>query len=178
MSVPHYEGLREAAFETFESPLGRIVILATPRGVSRILLRPTKAQLAALSRQRHQLSARSRERSLLRRLREQFERYFAGSVTKFDVPLDVSSGTAFQRRVWQACRRIPYGRVRSYAELAGMAGCPRGARAVGGALNANPLPIAVPCHRVIRSDGTLGGFRWGVALKKKLLSIESRNVQH
>ena len=148
----------------FQSQIGRVGIEAGAGGVTRIMLRPTKRELSLLAR-----AAPSPE-SL--RLRRQLERYFADEPVRFDVALDLSSGTPFQRRVWRACRRIPYGETRSYGELAHTAGCPRGARAAGGAMGANPLPIAIPCHRVICADGSLGGYGLGLPLKRTLLRIE------
>ena len=89
-----------------------------------------------------------------------------------DLPLDVR-GTAFQQRVWQVLREIPAGRTVSYAELAELVGSPKGARAVAGACAANPLAVAVPCHRVVRNDGTISGYRWGVDRKAALLNREA-----
>lgn len=89
-----------------------------------------------------------------------------------DLPLDIR-GTAFQQRVWEALRRIPVGRTVSYAELADLLGAPRAVRAVAGACAANTLAVAIPCHRVVRSDGALSGYRWGVARKRVLLARES-----
>ena len=100
-------------------------------------------------------------------------RYFAGERIDFShVPLVASQGTAFQRRVWQAMRAIPYGETRTYAELAAHIGQPRAVRAVGNAAAANPVVIIVPCHRVIRSDGTIGNYGGGQARKRHLLALE------
>lgn len=101
-------------------------------------------------------------------------RYFRRERVEFDLPLDLSYGTPFMRRVWRATRLIPYGETRTYAWVARKAGSPRAFRAVGMALARNPLPLIVPCHRVIRSDGSLGGFTapGGVRLKMKLLRHE------
>lgn len=98
--------------------------------------------------------------------------YFAGKPEKFThLTLDLR-GTPFQLLVWEALRRVPYGCVTTYQELARSLGLPRGARAVGTALRANPLPIIIPCHRVVASDGSLGGYRAGVQYKRELLSLE------
>lgn len=105
------------------------------------------------------------------RVAQQLAEYFAGARTQFD--LDVAApGTAFQRRVWEALREIPYGVVVSYADIARRIGKPNAARAIGQANGANPTPIVVPCHRVIAADGTLGGFSSGLAIKRRLLDIE------
>jgi methylated-DNA-[protein]-cysteine S-methyltransferase len=100
--------------------------------------------------------------------------YLAGSRREFSVPL-APEGTEFTRRVWEACRRIPYGRTVSYGELAAQAGSPRGARAVGQALGRNRIPLLIPCHRVLAGQGALGGFGGGLEMKKRLLDLESRS---
>ena len=107
-----------------------------------------------------------------KRLLAQLRKYFAGEPAEFDVPLDFSDGTKFERAVWRACMRIPRGATRTYSELAAMAGYPRAARAVGNAMARNPFPIVVPCHRVIRADGSLGRYGYGAELKRKLLELE------
>jgi methylated-DNA-[protein]-cysteine S-methyltransferase len=101
----------------------------------------------------------------------ELEEYFAGRRRKFTLPL-APRGTPFQLSVWQALRAIPYGETLSYGELARQLGCPAGARAVGLANGANPLPIVVPCHRVIGADGSLTGFGGGLAIKRALLALE------
>lgn len=103
---------------------------------------------------------------------EQLEEYFRGERRRFTVPLDIAGGTDFQRRVWSKLCEIPYGETWSYARLATAVGVTRGARAVGGANGANPIPIIVPCHRVIRANGELGGFSSGTHIKERLLSHE------
>ena len=95
---------------------------------------------------------------------------------EFDVNLDLSAGTSFQRRVWETALRIPYGTVQSYGWIAGEIDNPNAMRAVGGAMGANPLAIIVPCHRVVRSDGGLGGYAGGLDWKRKLLAME-RNTE-
>jgi len=116
----------------------------------------------------------TRTTGLLAEVREAVVRYFAGERVSFDVPLDLSQGTPFQRKAWRAALAVPYGEVRTYGQIAALAGRPRAARAVGRAMAANPLPILVPCHRIVAADG-LGGFmggRRGVALKARLLALE------
>jgi O-6-methylguanine DNA methyltransferase len=101
----------------------------------------------------------------------------AGRAPRVLPPLDLSSGTEFQRRVWSALRRIASGRTRSYAEVAGEVGSPRATRAVGGACGANPIPVLVPCHRVLAANHTLGGFSGGLNWKRKLLAREGIAVR-
>lgn len=109
---------------------------------------------------------------LLERAQEQLGQYLAGQRRQFDLPLDLSQGTAFQQRVWAACAQIPYGETVSYRELARRAGLPGRARGVGQAMARNPLPLVVPCHRVVGADGRLVGFGGGLALKRRLLALE------
>ncbi len=101
----------------------------------------------------------------------QLQEYFCGRRTTFDLPL-APGGTDFQRRVWQALGQIPFGQLRSYADIAAAIDRPRAVRAVGAANGRNPLPIVVPCHRVVGSDGSLTGFAGGVELKRRLLEME------
>ena len=100
--------------------------------------------------------------------------YFGGKRVQFDCEVDVSHAGSFDRRVWAAAREIPYGELETYAGLAARIGCPRGARAVGQALGRNRIPMIIPCHRILRSDGTLGGFGCGLEWKRKLLGLEKQ----
>ena len=111
----------------------------------------------------------------LAELSRQLGRYFAGRKKPFFLPL-APLGTPFQRRVWAQLQRIPYGERRTYAEVAQAIGRPRAARAVGSACGANPLPIAVPCHRVVGQGGRLGGYSGGLEVKRFLLEIEGRRL--
>jgi methylated-DNA-[protein]-cysteine S-methyltransferase len=107
-------------------------------------------------------------------LRDELLGYFAGTRTLFSIPLSDGGATAFQRAVWDALRAIPYGETRSYGDVARAIGQPGAARAVGAACGANPLPIVVPCHRVIAADGSLGGYSAGLKWKRALLRLEGR----
>ncbi len=98
--------------------------------------------------------------------------YFSGKLKKFGQKFKFLKGTEFQKKVWLTLLKIPYGEVRSYKWMAEEIGSPRAARAVGNALNKNPLPVILPCHRIIAADGSIGGFGCGVGVKEKLLSIE------
>lgn len=103
--------------------------------------------------------------------RDQLERYFAGELRAFDLPL-APAGTPFQRSVWDALRRIGYGQTASYRQIAAAIGRPGVTRAVGSAVGANPIPVIIPCHRIIRADGSIGGFALGVEAKRVLMNIE------
>lgn len=106
-----------------------------------------------------------------------FRAYFNGHRVDFPDRLDLSRATPFQRRVWQAARLIPYGETRSYAWVAGQIGKPNAARAVGQALGRNPLPVIIPCHRVLAANGGIGGFSGGIETKKFLLSLEGATTE-
>jgi len=114
---------------------------------------------------------RNEENALLIETQRQLEAYFAGNLREFDLPLDMQ-GTEFQKRVWDELLRIPYGETRSYMQVAVAVGASQAVRAVGAANGANPVPIVVPCHRVIGSSGKLTGYGGGLPLKKRLLELE------
>ncbi len=106
----------------------------------------------------------------------QLQAYLAGELQEFDLPLD-PTGTPFQMQVWKALRAIPYGETRSYVGIANAIGAPKAVRAVGGANGRNPIPIVVPCHRVIGANGALTGFGGGIEIKKFLLALEAQHAQ-
>ena len=105
----------------------------------------------------------------------QLKEYFAGKRKQFDLPL-ILIGTPFQRKVWEYIQHIPYGKTQTYSDVAQEIGHPNSSRAVGNALHVNPIPIIIPCHRVIRSDGGLGGFGLGIDVKQKLLDLERQHL--
>lgn len=113
------------------------------------------------------------ETPLLKEAARQLESYFAGELKEFSLPLE-PSGTDFMRQVWSALCEIPFGKTATYGEIAERIGRPKAARAVGLANNRNPIPIFIPCHRVIGADGSLTGYRGGLEMKKKLLELEKR----
>lgn len=159
-------------FAVGQCSLGSILVAATATGVCAILLGDEPASLA------RELEDRFPRAELVGGDRE-FESVVAGIVglveaptLGHDLPLDIR-GTAFQRRVWEALRAIPAGRTASYSAIADRVGSPNAARAVARACAANPLAIAIPCHRIVRNDGTLGGYRWGVERKGALLEREA-----
>ena len=145
----------------YSSPIGKLTLVAH-EGDSLIGLRFGGSPEGALE-----------EIPLLREAVRQLEMYFHGKLQSFDLPLALQ-GTPFQRRVWHALQEIPYGQTACYAQIAERIGCPRGVRAVGMANNRNPLPIIVPCHRVIGKDGSLVGYGGGLPAKEHLLSLEKR----
>lgn len=114
------------------------------------------------------------DNAVLLAAREQLAAYFAGTRTCFELPMAFIEGTAYQKKVWQALIDIPYGETRTYGDIAAVVGNPRAARAVGGANHANPIPIVVPCHRVIGKNGKLTGFGGGLDKKEALLALERR----
>ncbi|HIE50869.1 MAG TPA: methylated-DNA--[protein]-cysteine S-methyltransferase [Armatimonadetes bacterium] len=140
------------------------------RGLRAVVL-PRPSPVEAEGEIRARLGGGQQADGYLPALRKQLQRYFAGERVDFDVPLAVQ-GTPFQQAVWRACRDIPYGQVRTYGYLAAAVGQPRAARAVGQALGRNPVPLIVPCHRVIGAHGRLTGFGAGLAWKEELLRLE------
>jgi O-6-methylguanine DNA methyltransferase len=157
------------------TPLGKIWVLATESGLREIRLsdaeRPTRPEMDARG---WKLIRKGKWTDPARRM---LERYLEGRERRLEIALDLAGGTPFQRRVWDAARRIPYGAVVSYAELATMAGGAGAFRAVGNALGANPVPIVVPCHRIIHADQSIGGFSSGLRWKRHLLTIERGQLE-
>jgi AraC family transcriptional regulator of adaptative response/methylated-DNA-[protein]-cysteine methyltransferase len=158
-----------------ESSLGTVLVAETARGVCAIFLGEDREQLILDLRRRFSNATElADDAALRRRVREVVELVERpGSAASSALPLDIR-GTAFQERVWQALRRIPAGSTRTYSELARELGEPKAVRAVAGACAANPLAVVVPCHRVVRRDGALAGYRWGgVEHKRALLEREA-----
>jgi methylated-DNA-[protein]-cysteine S-methyltransferase len=174
----------------FNTPWGWMGLSFSARGVRMIVL-PKSSRRAvefALRRQAASLNGStsvaeplsrrtSRFPTLVNEAQAQLLSFMEGRRSTLDFPIDLSSGSSFQRRVWRAILRIPYGRVRSYKWVAARVGGHRYARAVGHALGANPAPIIVPCHRVVTHDGSLGGFSGGLQIKRKLLALEGTLTQ-
>ncbi len=165
-------GLLDVAYATADSPVGKLLVATTPRGLVRIAYLDGDEDEVL-----EELAARISPRVLRapRRVdepRRELEQYFAGERGAFELPLDWQLTHGFSRRVLQATARIPFGAVSSYKEVADEAGSPRGHRAAGNALGHNPMPIVVPCHRVLHSGGGLGGYTGGLDRKRVLLGIE------
>lgn len=166
------EGLATLGYSVLDSPLGALWVAVGPRGVAALHYgsEPTAADLARLVRAHGPglLPDPRRTSELARELDE----YFAGTRRAFAVEADLSGLTPFQRRVLGATARVGYGELTTYATVARRAGNERASRAAGGALGANPIAIVVPCHRVVASDGSLGGYAGGLPAKRRLLALE------
>jgi methylated-DNA-[protein]-cysteine S-methyltransferase len=166
-------GLIDVAYATEDSPFGPILLAATELGLVMVGL-PGNEPESALERLASQVSPRVVEApARLDEARRELDLYFAGRLREFDLPLDWQLSTGFRRRVLRATARIPYGETRSYTEMARSAGNERAQRAAGSALGSNPIPIVVPCHRVLRTGGALGGYGGGLPMKAALLELES-----
>lgn len=157
----------------FQSPWGWIGISETAKGIDAIVL-PKRSKRAVESDLRKMGGGpfEPGESARLEVAKGQLLDYLAGARETFDMPIDRSYGTPFQRRVWKELQRIPYGTLRSYQWVAARVGGRRYARAVGSAVGANPLPIVIPCHRIVGHDASLGGFSGGLSIKRKLLALE------
>jgi methylated-DNA-[protein]-cysteine S-methyltransferase len=171
-----HEGIAEVVYATVDSPAGRLVAIATPRGLARLAYEldngglDTILDAAALKLSPAIVEAPAR----LDAVRRELDEYFEGRREAFDLPLDWALSTpGFRRRVLQECARIPFGATRTYKQMAIAAGSPRAFRAAGGALGSNPIPIIVPCHRVLASGGGLGGYTGGLDRKRLLLGLEA-----
>ncbi len=167
------EGLLEVAYTSIDSPVGRLLLAATPRGLVRVAFagedhdRVLESLVGSLGprvlRAPRRLDAAAAE----------LEEYFAGRRRTFDLALDLSLSRGFRQLVQQHLPQIEYGTTVSYGQVAALVGRPRAVRAVGTACATNPLPIVVPCHRVLRSDGSLGGYLGGAEAKTTLLELEA-----
>jgi methylated-DNA-[protein]-cysteine S-methyltransferase len=166
------EGLLDVAYATTDSPFGELLLAATPRGLVRLGL-PEQEPDGLLEDLAARVSPRVLESpAQLDEVRRELELYFEGRLTEFDLALDWRLSRDFRRRVLRAINRIPYGQTRSYMEVAASAGNERAVRAAGSACGSNPIPIVVPCHRVLRTGGGLGGYGGGVPMKRALLELE------
>jgi AraC family transcriptional regulator of adaptative response/methylated-DNA-[protein]-cysteine methyltransferase len=162
-------------YTSVETPLGVVVAATTERGVCSIQLGPKESVLIASLREEFPHALIERDDESLEELAVVLAAAVRGEPGAMRLPLDVE-GTAFQIRVWEALRSIPPGETRTYAQVAAAIGAPRAVRAVGSACGANVVALAVPCHRVVRSDGSLGGYRWGLETKSALLHAEKKRA--
>ena len=163
---------QELYFFVFQTDAGWMSVLGSSNGLLHITL-PLKTEREVYERFGDRLDKAVHSPDRFEDLVERFKAYIKGHHVDFPDKLDLSGATSFQRAVWQAAKRIPYGQTRSYGWIAGQIGKPEAARAVGQALGKNPLPIIIPCHRVLAGDGRLGGFTGGLDMKRYLLSLEN-----
>ncbi len=157
-----------------ETALGWVGVAGSPAGICRSTLpQPTAGQAVEHLQSQGSPAPLEQDDAAFAPVLDALRRYCAGGQRELDFALDLTQGTAFQQQVWRTTRAIPYGRTLSYGDLAWESGFPRAARAVGRAMATNPVPLFVPCHRVIGSDGSLHGFGGGLPLKRRLLDLEA-----
>jgi methylated-DNA-[protein]-cysteine S-methyltransferase len=167
------DGLADVAYMQSDSPVGPIMLASTRRGLVRISFAKSLDEDAFASELAVAISPRVVEStSWFDAIRHELDEYFEGRRTRFDLPLDWSLTGGFGRRVLRATERIPYGTVSTYRDIARQAGNPRAFRAAGNALGANPIPLVVPCHRVVLSGGAIGNYGGGPDVKRFLLELE------
>lgn len=167
------EGLLDVAYRTIDSPVGPLLLAATPEGVVRVAFEREDHD-AVLTGLADGVSPRILEApARLDPVAAQLDEYFAGRRRSFDVPLDLRLASGFRRAVLEQLREIAFGATASYAAVAAAAGNPKAVRAVGTACARNPVPLVVPCHRVVRSDGAIGQYLGGVEAKELLLALEA-----
>lgn len=167
-------GLLDVAYARTDSPVGPLFLAATERGLVRLAFAPgAGAEQAALGELARTVSPRVLEApARLDRVRRELDEYFQGRRRRFDLPVDWRLARGFNRAVLEATAALGYGQTASYTEVAARAGSPRAYRAAGNALNRNPVPVVVPCHRVLHSSGGLGGYGGGLDAKRFLLRLE------
>jgi AraC family transcriptional regulator, regulatory protein of adaptative response / methylated-DNA-[protein]-cysteine methyltransferase len=161
-------------FTTLDTSLGKILVAGTHQGVCRVSFGDNETQMVATLQAEYPAAHISRDDNPLKPWVDIIAEYMNGKRLDLSLPLDIQA-TAFQQRVWEALRKIPYGSTRTYSEVAASIGNPHAARAVASACASNPVALVTPCHRVVRSDGQTGGYRWGEERKQALLSRERLN---
>jgi methylated-DNA-[protein]-cysteine S-methyltransferase len=167
------EGLLDVAYTSVDSPLGPLVVAATPNGLVRVSYTQFRGEDEVLEELARRVSPRVLEApARLDGVRRELDEYFDGQRQRFDTPIDWSHLAGFTREVLRATAQIGFGEVSTYAGVADAAGSPRAVRAAGNALGANPMPVIVPCHRVLRTGGALGGYTGGLERKEFLLRLE------
>jgi methylated-DNA-[protein]-cysteine S-methyltransferase len=167
------EGLLDVAYTTIDSPVGALLLAATPHGLVRVAY-AVEDHDRVLDTLSHRISARVlRAPRRLDAAARELDEYFSGRRRVFDLPLDLSLSAGFRQLVQRHLPEIGYGQTRTYGQVAALVGNPRAVRAVGTACATNPLPVVVPCHRVLRADGAVGGYIGGTATKQALLQLEA-----
>lgn len=165
------EGLLDVGFDVVESPIGPLLVAATPRGLARIFF-DAEPELH-LERLAQTFGPRVlRSSSSVDPVHRQLDEYFAGTRDAFELEIDLRVAAPFARQVLDALAHVPYGHTTTYGTLAAQVGAPRAARAVGTVMNRNPIPIVLPCHRVVGSNGSLTGYGGGLHAKERLLRLE------
>ena len=166
------EGLIDVAYDSVDSPIGTLVVATTGKGLVRISF-PSETEGLVLEELARRLSPRVvRSPRKVSAVARELDEYFAGRRKRFDYPLDWSLVGPYARKVLRATAAIPFGKVSTYREVATKAGNPAASRAAGNALGSNPIPVVVPCHRVLRTGGGLGGYGGGLDVKEHLLRLE------
>lgn len=170
------EGLAAVGYDVLDSPLGKLWVAIGPKGVTTIHYgeEPSESELRRLVRVYGPGVVPDPKRSSA--LARELDQYFAGKRRAFDIDVDLSGLSPFQQKVLSATAKIPFGDVHTYQTVARRAGNEKASRAAGGALNANPIPIVVPCHRVVGSNGSLVGYAGGLDVKRRLLAIEGADL--
>jgi len=167
------QNLVDIAYTTADTPVGRLLLAATQGGLVRVAFLHSEDGDAVLSELATKVSPRVLESpARLRDVLRQLDDYFGRGLQRFDIPIDWSLSGPFARRVLRRTARIPYGKVSTYSDIAHQVGAERAARAVGNALAGNPIAVIVPCHRVVRRGGALGGYGGGLDRKQWLLTLE------
>ena len=167
-TAKRFHPMNEVFYTRIDSPVGKLLLAADAQGLRQVSFESSKRAAAVQPLWKE-------DNAPFGEVIRQLQAYFSGELKHFDLPL-APEGTEFQLRVWNSLRTIPYGETISYAQLAQKIGNPQAVRAVGLANGCNPIPIIIPCHRVIGSDGSLTGFGGGLANKQKLLALESRQL--
>lgn len=157
-----------------DCPLGQLLVAATGKGVCSVALGDSEESLLKALSEQYPASDIQRGDALLKEVIKQIQNYLSGSQPHIDLPVDISS-SEFRSRVYKVLKGIPGGETRSYEEIARSIGQPTAVRAVASACAKNPVALLIPCHRVIRKDGSMGGYRWGLERKKRLLDMEENS---
>ncbi len=157
-------------YTSFNSSIGKIFLALTETGLCAAGIREKEAESIKLLQKTYNIKP-VKDDAVFKNLVKLIKRYIDGERLKIDIPFDLK-GTPFENKVWKALLKIPYGKIKTYGEIAREIGLPKGARAVGNACGKNPVPIIIPCHRVIAGNGGLGGYTGGIEIKKRLLRIE------
>lgn len=175
-----FQGAHQSLMEAFQpmrafcawvdAPFGRVFLARTTKGLCRVTFRKSEDEILSDLEKRSLLPEMAPER--VEKERKELEEYFEGKRTSFDVPIDIRWGTPFQKKVLEAASRIPFGACECYGDIAKSVGRPQAQRAVGNALGKNPVPIVIPCHRVVATGGGLGGYTGGLDIKRSLMEIE------